>query len=157
MNWLKKLLNEAGFKISDIDEVVLVGGQTRMPAMQEAVKKFFGKEPHKGINPDEVVAVGAAIQAGIFQGDVKDVLLLDVTPLTLGIETLGGVATPIIEKNTTIPTAKSQIFSTAADNQTSVEIHVFKANGPWLPTIKPWPDLFWTAFRLLPEAFRKLK
>ncbi|PJB84263.1 molecular chaperone DnaK, partial [Candidatus Wolfebacteria bacterium CG_4_9_14_0_8_um_filter_39_46] len=127
---VKKTLSEAGFKISDIDEVVLVGGQTRMPAIQEAVKKFFGKEPHKGINPDEVVAVGAAIQAGIFQGDVKDILLLDVTPLTLGIETLGGVATPIIEKNTTIPTAKSQVFSTAADSQTSVEIHVLQGERP---------------------------
>jgi len=127
---VKKTLSEAGFKISDIDEVVLVGGQTRMPAIQEAVKKFFGKEPHKGINPDEVVAVGAAIQAGIFQGDVKDILLLDVTPLTLGIETLGGVATPIIEKNTTIPTQKSQIFSTAADSQTSVEIHILQGERP---------------------------
>ena len=97
-----------------------------MPAMQEAVKNLFGKEPHKGINPDEVVAIGAAIQAGIFQGDVKDVLLLDVSPLTLGIETFGGIATPIIEKNTTIPTAKSQVFSTAADNQTSVEIHILQ-------------------------------
>ncbi|MFA5098754.1 MAG: Hsp70 family protein, partial [Candidatus Paceibacterota bacterium] len=121
-----KTIKEAGFKPSDIDEVVMVGGQTRMPAIQEAVKKFFGKEPHKGINPDEVVAAGAAIQAGIFQGDVKDVLLLDVSPLTLGIETYGGVATPIIEKNTTIPTQKSQVFSTAADNQTSVEIHILQ-------------------------------
>lgn len=121
-----KTIKEAGFKPSDIDEVVMVGGQTRMPAIQEAVKKFFGKEPHKGINPDEVVAAGAAIQAGIFQGDVKDVLLLDVTPLTLGIETYGGVATPILEKNTTIPTQKSQVFSTAADNQTSVEIHILQ-------------------------------
>jgi molecular chaperone DnaK len=127
---VKKTVAEAGFKTSDIDEVVLVGGQTRMPAIQEAVKNFFAKEPHKGINPDEVVAVGAAIQAGIFQGDVKDVLLLDVTPLTLGIETLGGVATPIIEKNTTIPTQKSQIFSTAADNQTSVEIHILQGERP---------------------------
>ncbi|MEK7168156.1 MAG: Hsp70 family protein, partial [Patescibacteria group bacterium] len=123
---VKKTVSEAGLKISDINEVVLVGGQTRMPAMQEAVKKLFGKEPHKGINPDEVVAIGAAIQAGIFQGDVKDVLLLDVSPLTLGIETFGGIATPIIEKNTTIPTAKSQVFSTAADNQTSVEIHILQ-------------------------------
>jgi molecular chaperone DnaK len=127
---VKKTVGEAGLKISDIDEVVLVGGQTRMPAIQESVKNLFGKEPHKGINPDEVVAIGAAVQAGIFQGDVKDVLLLDVTPLALGIETLGGVATPIIEKNTTIPTQKSQIFSTAADNQTSVEIHILQGERP---------------------------
>jgi len=123
---VNKTIKEAGLKVSEIDEVVMVGGQTRMPAISEAVKKFFGKEPHKGINPDEVVAAGAAIQAGIFQGDVKDVLLLDVTPLTLGIETYGGVATPVIEKNTTIPTQKSQVFSTAADNQTSVEIHILQ-------------------------------
>ncbi len=127
---VKNTVAEAGLKISDINEVILVGGQTRMPAIQEAVKKLFGREPHKGINPDEVVAVGAAVQAGIFQGDVKDVLLLDVTPLTLGIETLGGVMTPVIEKNTTIPTAKSQVFSTAADNQTSVEIHVLQGERP---------------------------
>ncbi len=122
----------AGLELSDINEVVLVGGQTRMPAIQEAVKKLFGKEPHKGINPDEVVAVGAAIQAGILQGDVKDILLLDVTPLTLSIETLGGVATPMIEKNTTIPTAKTQVFSTAADNQTSVEIHIGQGERPMM-------------------------
>jgi molecular chaperone DnaK len=120
----------AGFKLSEIDEVILVGGQTRMPAIGEAVKNLFGKEPHKGINPDEVVAIGAAIQAGILQGDVKDILLLDVTPLTLSIETLGGVATPMIPKNTTIPTSKTQIFSTAADNQTSVEIHVLQGERP---------------------------
>lgn len=120
----------AGFKLSEIDEIILVGGQTRMPAMQEAVKKLFGKEPHKGINPDEVVAVGAAVQAGILQGDVKDILLLDVTPLSLSIETLGGVATPMIPKNTTIPTAKTQIFSTAADSQTSVEVHVLQGERP---------------------------
>src|SRR3989344_6656617 len=114
----------AGFKLSDINEIILVGGQTRMPAIQDAVKTLFGKEPHKGINPDEVVAVGAAVQAGIFQGDVKDVLLLDGTPLSLSIETLGGVATTMIPKNTTVPTAKTQIFSTAADNQTSVEIQI---------------------------------
>ncbi|OGY65887.1 MAG: molecular chaperone DnaK [Candidatus Harrisonbacteria bacterium RIFCSPLOWO2_02_FULL_41_11] len=121
-----KTVKDAKFSIKDIDEVILVGGQTRMPAMVEAVKKAFGQEPHKGVNPDEVVAVGAAIQAGIMQGDVKDILLLDVTPLSLGIETLGGVSTRLIEKNTTMPTAKTQIFSTAADNQTTVEIHVLQ-------------------------------
>jgi molecular chaperone DnaK len=108
----------------------MVGGQTRMPAIHEAVKKLFGKEPNKSINPDEVVAMGAAIQAGILQGDVKDILLLDVTPLTLSIETLGGVATPMIAKNTTVPTAKTQVFSTAADNQTSVEVHVLQGERP---------------------------
>src|SRR6478672_1771070 len=122
----KKALADAGMKAGDIDEVVLVGGMTRMPMVQEAVKKFFGKEPHKGVNPDEVVALGAAVQAGVLQGDVKDVLLLDVTPLTLGIETLGGVFTPLIDRNTTIPAKKSQVFSTAEDNQTAVTIRVFQ-------------------------------
>lgn len=122
----KEALAEAKLSVSDINEVVLVGGQTRMPKIYSEVEKMFGKEPHKGVNPDEVVAVGAAIQGGILQGDVKDILLLDVTPLTLGLETLGGVRTPLIEKNTTIPTKKSQVFSTAADNQTSVEIHVLQ-------------------------------
>ncbi|MCB0015535.1 MAG: Hsp70 family protein, partial [Anaerolineales bacterium] len=117
-------LKDAGLSKSQITQVVLVGGMTRMPAIQAAVSKFFGKEPHRGVNPDEVVGVGAAIQAGVLGGDVKDVLLLDVTPLTLSIETLGGVATPLIERNTTIPTKKSQIFSTAADSQSQVEIHV---------------------------------
>ncbi len=130
MELTKKAVQDAGFKLNDMDEIVMVGGQTRMPAMQEAVKKLFGKEPHRGINPDEVVAVGAAVEAGILQGDVKDVLLLDVTPLTLSIETMGGVATPMISKNTTIPTSKSQVFSTAADSQTSVEIHVTQGERP---------------------------
>lgn len=120
----KRALESSGFSVSDINEVILVGGQTRMPAIIEAVKNFFGKNPNRSINPDEVVAMGAAIQAGILQGDVKDILLLDVIPLSLGIETMGGVATKLIEKNTTIPASKSQVFSTAADNQTSVEIHI---------------------------------
>ncbi len=119
-------LKDAGFKASDMDEVILVGGMTRMPAVQDRVKKIFGKEPHKGVNPDEVVAIGAAIQGGVLMGDVKDVLLLDVTPLSLGIETLGGVMTRLIEKNTTIPTRKSQVFSTAQDNQPAVSIHVLQ-------------------------------
>ncbi|WP_097026117.1 molecular chaperone DnaK [Clostridium peptidivorans] len=121
---MKKALSDAGLSMGEVDKVILVGGSTRIPAVQEAVKNFTGKEPSKGVNPDECVAVGAAIQAGVLTGDVKDVLLLDVSPLTLGIETLGGVATALIERNTTIPTRKSQVFSTAADGQTSVEIHV---------------------------------
>jgi molecular chaperone DnaK len=127
---VRQALTDANLKESEVEEVVLVGGQTRMPAVQDRVKQFFGKDPHKGVNPDEVVAVGAAIQAGVLQGDVKNVLLLDVTPLTLGIETLGGVSTPLIPRNTTIPTSKSQVFSTAADNQTSVEIHVLQGERP---------------------------
>ena len=121
---VKRALADAGIAAEKIDEIVLVGGMTRMPLVVETVKKLFGKEPHKGVNPDEVVAIGAAIQAGVLKGDVKDILLLDVTPLSLGIETLGGVATKLIERNTTIPTSKSQVFTTAADGQTQVEIHV---------------------------------
>jgi molecular chaperone DnaK len=123
---MKRALSDAGYKTGEIDEVILVGGMTRMPLVVETVKKFFGKEPHKGVNPDEVVAVGAAIQGGVLKGDVKDVLLLDVTPLSLGIETLGGVTTHLIERNTTIPTKKSEVFSTAADSQSTVEVHVLQ-------------------------------
>jgi molecular chaperone DnaK len=127
---IRRALSDAGLKSSEINEVVLVGGMIRMPAVQEAVKKEFGKEPHKGVNPDEVVAVGAAIQAGVLGGEVKDILLLDVTPLTLSVETYGGISTPIIERNTTIPTRKSQVFSTASDGQTQVEIHVLQGERP---------------------------
>ncbi|MCL0073928.1 molecular chaperone DnaK [Dehalococcoidia bacterium] len=126
----RQALQDSGMQANQIDEVILVGGQTRMPLVQEKVRQFFGKDPHKGVNPDEVVGIGAAIQAGVLKGDVSDVLLLDITPLTLGIETLGGVSTPLIPRNTTIPTGKSQIFSTAADNQASVEIHVLQGERP---------------------------
>src|SRR5262245_40341478 len=126
----RQAMQDAGVTTKDIDEVILVGGQTRMPKVQDAVKNLFGKEPHKGVNPDEVVAVGAAVQAAVLTGEVKDLLLLDVTPLPLGIETLGGVMTPLISRNTTIPTKKSEVFTTAADSQTSVEVHVLQGERP---------------------------
>lgn len=130
MTPVRQALKDAGLSASEIDKVILVGGSTRIPAVQEAIKKETGKEPHKGVNPDEVVALGAAIQGGVITGDVKDVVLLDVTPLSLGIETMGGVFTKLIERNTTIPTSKSQVFSTAADNQTAVDIHVLQGERP---------------------------
>jgi molecular chaperone DnaK len=130
MGPVRQALADAGLQPADIDEIVLVGGSTRVPKIQQLVKSFFGKEPHKGVNPDEVVAIGAAVQGGVLKGEVKDVLLLDVTPLSLGIETLGGVMTTLITRNTTIPTRKSEIFSTATDNQTSVEVHVLQGERP---------------------------
>ena len=127
---VKQAIRDAGISASEIDEIVLVGGMTRMPSVQDAVRKLFGKDPHRGVNPDEVVAIGAAIQGGVLSGDVKDILLLDVTPLTLSVETLGGVASPMIDRNTTVPTRKSQVYSTASDNQSQVEIHVVQGERP---------------------------
>ena len=139
-------IKDAGVKVSDIDDVILVGGQTRMPKVQEKVKEFFGKEPRKDVNPDEAVAVGAAIQGGVLKGDVKDVLLLDVTPLSLGIETLGGVMTKLIQKNTTIPTKANQVFSTADDNQPAVTIHVLQGERRWPPATSCWASSTSKAF-----------
>lgn len=153
----KAALKDAGLKPSEIDEVVLVGGMTRMPKIIETVKELFGKEPHKGVNPDEVVADGAAVQGGVLQGDVKDVLLLDVTPLSLGIETLGGVFTRLINRNTTIPTKQSQSFSTAEDNQNAVTIRVFQGNAKWPPTTNCWDNLIWLVFHRHHAAYRKSK
>ena len=153
----KQALQDAGVKPSDIDEVVLVGGTTRVPKVQQIVRELFGKEPHKGVNPDEVVAVGAAVQAGVLGGEVKDVLLLDVTPLSLGIETLGGVFTKLIERNTTIPTRKSEIFSTAADNQTSVEIHVLQGERPMARDNRTLGKFHLVGIPAAPVEFPKLK
>ena len=153
----QKALKDAGKSIGQIDEVVLVGGMTRMPAVQEAVEKFFGKAPHKGVNPDEVVALGAAIQAGVLQGDVKDVVLLDVTPLSLGIETMGGIFTRLIDRNTTIPTKKSQVFSTAEDNQSAVTIRVAQGERKWQATIKSLAVSILRVFHQHRAACHKLK
>ena len=154
---MRKAMSDAGLSYGDISKVILVGGSTRIPAVIEKVKSVTGKEPFKGINPDECVAIGAAIQGGVLSGEVKDVLLLDVMPLTLGIETLGGVSTPLIERNTTIPVKKSQIFSTAADNQPGVEINVYRAKESLLATTSRSANLCSAIYRLHPAACRRLK
>ncbi len=149
---MRQALKDAGISASQVDDVVLVGGQTRMPKVQETIRQFFGKDPVKGVNPDEAVGLGAAIQAGVLKGEVGEVLLLDVTPLTLGIETLGGVATPLIPKNTTIPTEKSQIFSTATDSQPSVEIHVIQGERPMAATTERWDGSLVASYCTAPRA-----
>jgi molecular chaperone DnaK len=154
---VRRALADAGLKPSDVNEVVLVGGMTRMPAVQEAVRREFGKEPHRGVNPDEVVAIGAAIQAGVLGGEVKDILLLDVTPLTLSVETLGGVATAIIERNTTVPTRKSQVFSTAADRKPRLKSTSCRVSAPWLPTISHWASSTWMASPLSPRGVPQIE
>jgi molecular chaperone DnaK len=153
----EQAMKDAGVTPKDINEVILVGGSTRIPMVQQLVKDLFEREPHKGVNPDEVVAIGAAIQGGVLAGDVKDVLLLDVTPLALGIETLGGVMTRLIESNTTIPTKKSEVFSTAADSQPSVEIHIFKVKDQWLQITELWVDFTWMEYHQHREECLKLK
>jgi ribulose kinase len=146
-------MKDAGFSGNDIDEVILVGGMTRMPAVVERVKQIFGKEPHKGVNPDEVVAMGAAIQGGVLEGDVKDVLLLDVTPLSLGIETLGGVMTRLIEKNTTIPTrARARFSQRPRTTSRRSPFMCSRVNGRWPRATRPWAGLNWSAFRRLPAG-----
>ncbi|HEY4962646.1 MAG TPA: Hsp70 family protein, partial [Terriglobales bacterium] len=153
----EQAIKDAGITADKIDEVVLVGGQTRMPAIQALVKKLFGKEPHKGVNPDEVVAIGAAIQGGVLGGEVKDLLLLDVTPLTLSIETLGGVATPMIQRNTTIPTKKTETFSTAADNQDSVEVHVLQGERPMAKDNRTLGKFHLTGLPMAPRGVPKIE
>lgn len=144
----RKGIKDAGLSPSQIDKIILVGGSTRMPSIQEWIKKHFGKEPQRNVNPDEAVALGAAIQAGVIGGEIRDIVLVDVTPLSLGIETLGGVFTKIIERNTPIPVSKSQIFTTAADYQTSVEIHVLQGERALARIISPLEDLYWMEFHL---------
>ena len=152
---VEQALADAGLEPSRIDEVVLVGGSTRVPKVQEIARELFGREPHKGVNPDEVVAIGAGVQAGVLAGEVKDLLLLDVTPLSLGIETLGGVMATLITRNTTIPTKKSEIFSTAAESQTSVEVHVLQGERPMAKATEPLAGFIWSESRRRHAACRR--